>query len=192
MRSPLWWAGSFGDLFGFILQGVALAFGAVALVQPLLVIGPAARHPDVGRRRQAQGRARRDRRRAAVLRRAWSTFVVAAQPTDRKRGDHRSRRAAAAEHRRPRWSRCSSLGTMRTTGVVRSVALALCAGTLFGVCSPLLSVIVRDLHHLFGLAARHGRGLRGHRLPADAERLPGRIAAGAAGDASPSPSRSSR
>ena len=35
------------------------------------------------------------------------------------------------------------------TGVARSVALALGAGTLFAVCSPLLSVIVRDLHHFF-------------------------------------------
>jgi drug/metabolite transporter (DMT)-like permease len=37
VRSPLWLLGWFTNLLGFLLQGAALHFGSVALVQPLLV-----------------------------------------------------------------------------------------------------------------------------------------------------------
>jgi drug/metabolite transporter (DMT)-like permease len=37
MKRPLWWAGSLGDTAGYVMQAVALAFGALLLVQPLIV-----------------------------------------------------------------------------------------------------------------------------------------------------------
>lgn len=37
MKQPLWWAGSLGDTLGYVMQAVALAFGALLLVQPLIV-----------------------------------------------------------------------------------------------------------------------------------------------------------
>jgi drug/metabolite transporter (DMT)-like permease len=37
MKQPLWWAGSLGDTLGYVMQAVALAFGSLLLVQPLIV-----------------------------------------------------------------------------------------------------------------------------------------------------------
>ena len=35
---PLWWAGVFSALFGYFLQIVALSFGTLLIVQPVLVL----------------------------------------------------------------------------------------------------------------------------------------------------------
>jgi drug/metabolite transporter (DMT)-like permease len=146
MRSPLWWAGSFGDLFGFILQAVALGFGAVALVQPLLVSGLLLAIPisaAVDKRKVAPAEIGG----ALLCCAGLVTFVVAAQPTagNEKITGHDGLLLLSII---APVVAVLFLGTMRTNGVVRSVALALCAGTLFGVCSPLLSDIVRHLHDL--------------------------------------------
>ena len=37
VRSPTWWAGSVGDVGGFVAQAAALGFGSLLLVQPLVV-----------------------------------------------------------------------------------------------------------------------------------------------------------
>jgi drug/metabolite transporter (DMT)-like permease len=146
-RRPLWWAGSFGDLFGFIIQGVALSLGAVALVQPLLVTGlllaiplsAAVNHRKVVRA-EIGG--------ALLCCAGLAGFLIAAQPTEGS--DHVTGHDGLLL--------LASVGPVvvalvlasrKLSGVARSVALALSAGTLFAVCSPLLSVIVRDLHHLF-------------------------------------------
>ncbi len=36
-RSPQWWAGTLGNAVGYVLQGVALAFGSLLIVAPMLV-----------------------------------------------------------------------------------------------------------------------------------------------------------
>ncbi len=146
-RRPLWWAGSFGDLFGFIIQAVALGLGAVSLVQPLLVTGlllaiplsAAVNHHKVARA-EVVG--------ALLCCAGLAAFLIAAQPS------------AGNEYvtGTDGLLLLASVGpvvivllliSLRVTGVARSVALALSAGTLFAVCSPLLSVLVRDLHHFF-------------------------------------------
>lgn len=168
MKSPIWWAGSFGDLFGFILQAVALGLGAVALVQPLLVTGlllaipisAAVDHRPV-KRAEIYG--------ALLCCAGLLTFVLAAQPEagHEKVTGHDGFLLLATVG--PVVA-VLFVGTLRTAGVVRSVALALCAGTLFGVCSPLLSAIVRDLHHPFGwpLAAVAVCGVTGFLLTQNA------------------------
>jgi drug/metabolite transporter (DMT)-like permease len=37
MKRPLWWAGTLGDTAGYVMQAIALAFGSLLLVQPLIV-----------------------------------------------------------------------------------------------------------------------------------------------------------
>ncbi|HET9892586.1 MAG TPA: DMT family transporter, partial [Mycobacterium sp.] len=37
VRQPLWWAGTFAAVAGYVFQAVALAHGSLLLVQPLLV-----------------------------------------------------------------------------------------------------------------------------------------------------------
>ena len=68
-RRPLWWAGSFGDLFGFVIQAWALGLGAVALVQPLLVTSLLLAIPLSAAVDHRKVEAGRDLRCAAVLRR---------------------------------------------------------------------------------------------------------------------------
>ena len=145
-RRPLWWAGSFGDLFGFIIQAVALSLGAVSLVQPLLVTGLLLAIPlsaAVDHRKVVHAEVGG----ALLCCAGLAAFLIAAQPTTGS--EHVSGQDGLLL--------LASVGPIvialilasrRFTGVARSVALALSAGTLFAVCSPLLSVIVRDLHHL--------------------------------------------
>ncbi len=148
MRSPMWWAASFGDLFGFVLQAVALGLGAVAVVQPLLVTGLLLAIPisaAVDRRRVNRG----EWGGALLCCAGLGAFLIAAQPTEGV--DRLSTRdgllllASVGP-----FVTLLFLGTLRTAGMLRAVALAFCASSLFGVCSPLLSVIVRDLHHALG------------------------------------------
>ncbi len=144
-RSPLWWAGSFGDFFGFVLQGVALGFGAVALVQPLLVTGlllaiPVSAAVDHRKVERAEIGG------ALLCCGGLVAFLLAAQPS-------------AGQEQVTIHDGLVLLGTvgpivavlllttLRTTGVARSIALALSAGALFGVCSPLMSAFAKNLHH---------------------------------------------
>jgi drug/metabolite transporter (DMT)-like permease len=146
-RRPLWWAGSFGDLAGFAIQAWALSLGAVALVQPLLVTSlllaiplSAAVDKRPVKRAEVYG--------ALLCCVGLAAFLIAAQPSE---GNHTVSGSDG-------WLLLATVGPVvaglliastRLHGVSRSVTLALSAGTLFATCSPLLSVIVRDLHHLF-------------------------------------------
>lgn len=38
VRVPMWWAGVFAALFGYVLQIIALSFGTLLVVQPILVL----------------------------------------------------------------------------------------------------------------------------------------------------------
>ncbi len=146
-RRPLWWAGSFGDLFGFVIQAWALSLGAVALVQPLLVtslllaipLSAAVDHRRV-KRAEVYG--------ALLCCAGLAAFLIAAQPTEGNQqvtGEDGLLLLASVGP----VVLALLVASTRLHGVSRSVALALSAGTLFATCSPLLSVIVRDLHHLF-------------------------------------------
>lgn len=146
MRSPLWWAGSFGDLFGFILQGVALALGAVAVVQPLLVTGLLLAIP-ISAAVEHRHVARAEILGAVVACLGLAAFLLAAQPSagNEKVTGHDGFLLVVTVG--PVVAVLLLLA-LRLKGVARSVALALSAGTLFGVCSPLLSATVNNLHHL--------------------------------------------
>ena len=146
-RRPLWWAGSFGDLFGFVIQALALSLGAVALVQPLLVtslllaipLSAAVDHRKV-RRAEVYG--------ALLCCAGLAAFLIAAQPTEGNQNVTGEDGLLLLASVGPVVIGLL-LASTRLHGVGRSVTLALSAGTLFATCSPLLSVIVRDLHHLF-------------------------------------------
>jgi drug/metabolite transporter (DMT)-like permease len=147
-RNPMWWASAFGDMFGFILQAVALGLGAVGLVQPLLVTGlllaiPISAAVD---KRKVQ---RAEIYGALLCCAGLAAFLIAAQPAEgtEKLNGHDGFLLAVTVLP---VSIVLLIGSLRFKGLAKAVALALCAGTLFGVCSPLISVIVRDLSHPFG------------------------------------------
>ncbi|HEX4015444.1 MAG TPA: DMT family transporter [Frankiaceae bacterium] len=146
-KRPLWWAGSFGDLFGFIIQAVALSLGAVALVQPLLVTGLLLAIPlsaAVDKRKVVRAEVYG----ALLCCAGLAAFLLAAQPSEGNQHVTGNDGLLLLASVGPIVI-ALVLASRKFHGVARSVALALSAGTLFAVCSPLLSVVVRDLHHAF-------------------------------------------
>jgi hypothetical protein len=148
VRSPMWWAASFGDLFGFALQAVALSLGAVSLVQPLLVTGLLLAIP-ISAAIDDREVARAEIGGALLCCAGLGAFLIAAQPSvgaDKVTGHDGVLLLVTVAP----VVAALLLVALRFKGLARAVALALSAGTLFGVCSPLVSVIVHDLDHVFG------------------------------------------
>jgi hypothetical protein len=148
IRSPMWWAASFGDLFGFALQAVALSLGAVSLVQPLLVTGLLLAIP-ISAAIEHREVARAEIGGALLCCAGLGAFLIAAQPTvgaDKVTGHDGVLLLVSVAP----VVAVLMLVALHFKGLARAVALAFSAGTLFGVCSPLVSVIVHDLHHALG------------------------------------------
>jgi drug/metabolite transporter (DMT)-like permease len=146
-RSPMWWASSFGDLFGFVLQGVALSMGAVALVQPLLVASLLLAIPlsaAISKRKVE----RAEITGALICCAGLAAFLLAADPGSGHdhidAGDGLLLLAGVG----PVVALLLVIA-LRSRGLARAVTLALSAATLFGVCSPLMSVAVNDIDHFF-------------------------------------------
>jgi drug/metabolite transporter (DMT)-like permease len=148
LRSPMWLASTFGDLFGFALQAVALSLGAVSLVQPLLVTGLLLAIPisAVVDHRKIAGAEIGGALLCCV---GLGAFLIAAQPGDgsEKLTGHDGLLLAVTVL--PVVA-VLLVVALRFKGLARAVALALGAGVLFGVTSPLISVIVHDIYHPFG------------------------------------------
>jgi drug/metabolite transporter (DMT)-like permease len=148
LRSPMWLASTFGDLFGFALQAVALSLGAVSLVQPLLVTGLLLAIPisAVVDHRKIAGAEIGGALLCCV---GLGAFLIAAQPGDgtEKLTGHDGFLLAVSVL--PVLA-VLLVVALRFKGLARAVALALSAGALFGVTSPLISVIVHDIYHPFG------------------------------------------
>ncbi len=147
MRSPMWWAGAFGDFFGFILQGVALALGAVSVVQPLLVTGLLLAIP-ISAAVEKRKVKRAEWTGALICCVGLAAFLIAAQPTS---GDNRvsGHDGILLLVTVVPIVTVLLLASLRLVGVARAVVLALCAGGLFGVCSPLFSAAVNNLGDFF-------------------------------------------
>lgn len=80
MKQPLWWAGSLGDTLGYVMQAVALAFGSLLLVQPLIVTSLLFALP-LGAWWAGQKLPARDWIWATVLAVSLAVFVIFGSPT---------------------------------------------------------------------------------------------------------------
>jgi drug/metabolite transporter (DMT)-like permease len=143
VRSPRWWAGTVGDTGGFVVQAVALGFGALLLVQPLLVTTVLFALPleawITGRR---IGRAEIGW--AAVLVAALALFVVVGEPT-------------AGLDRAPFATWAPALGVLvllglacvllagRRRGPRRAALLAVATGLAYGLVAALTKSVVDAL-----------------------------------------------
>ncbi|GAA4803158.1 DMT family transporter [Actinomycetospora chlora] len=143
VRSPRWWAGTVGDTGGFVVQAVALGFGALLLVQPLLVTTVLFALPleawITGRRigRSEIGW-------AAVLVAALALFVVVGEPT-------------AGLDRAPFATWAPALGVLvllglacvllagRRRGPRRAALLAVATGLAYGLVAALTKSVVDAL-----------------------------------------------
>ena len=143
LRRPLWWVGTLGDTLGFAAQAAALAFGALVLVQPLLVTTLLFALP-LGAR-WAGRRVRRDEVGwAAVLAVALGVFVAVGAP-------------AAGVDRAPfgAWVPALAvlavvvagclLGSARTRGPARAVLLAVVVAVAYGLAAALTTGVVSVL-----------------------------------------------
>ncbi len=80
LRSPRWWSGVVGDAGGYAMQVVALAFGAVLVVQPILVSALVFALP-LSARLNGQRVTARAATAALVLVAALALFLIVGDPT---------------------------------------------------------------------------------------------------------------
>ncbi|HEV7470460.1 MAG TPA: DMT family transporter [Pseudonocardia sp.] len=80
IRRPVWWAGTVGDTAAFVLQAVALGFGSLLLVQPLIVTSLLFALPLAARFGGARP-SRTDLGWAALLAVALGVFLAVGRPT---------------------------------------------------------------------------------------------------------------
>jgi drug/metabolite transporter (DMT)-like permease len=145
VRRPLWWAGTAAAVAGFAFQAVALAYGSLLLVQPILVSALLFALPLSARlanRRVTRG----EWLWALVLTAALAVFVVLAKTSA---GDYEASvplTAIVAVVCIVAVSACV-LVAVRNPGWRRAVLLAVAVGVLFGVVAMLTKLVVHMLTH---------------------------------------------
>ena len=145
VRKPVWLAGTAASAAGFILQGVALGFGSLSLVQPLIVLSLAFAMP-LAARKQHRRLGRREWIATLAICAGLAAFLTTANPSDQ-------------------WSNPSftlwSLVGVASGGLVlicyvlaraaaptaRATLLAVAAGCSFGVLDAIEKSITHSLVH---------------------------------------------
>ncbi|MDR1634629.1 MAG: DMT family transporter [Bifidobacteriaceae bacterium] len=142
-RSPLWWAGALGDALGFAFQAVALAFGSVVLVQPVLVTAMVFALPLA-----AWWNGRRIHRADLV----WALMVVAGLAVFTVVGD--STKGSVSDAVRPwLWPglafglACAGLWLVGLVakGALKALVFGLLTGVVYGIIAPLTELVVVHL-----------------------------------------------
>ena len=145
IRTPLWWAGTGAAIAGFAFQAVALAYGSLLLVQPILVSALLFALPLSARlanRRVTRG----EWLWALLLTAALAVFVVLAKTSA---GDYEASvplTAIVAVVCIVAVSACVFVA-VRNPGWRRAVLLAVAVGVLFGVVAMLTKLVVHMLTH---------------------------------------------
>ncbi|WP_328400147.1 DMT family transporter [Nocardia sp. NBC_00403] len=149
LRNPRWWAGILGDAGGFAMQVVALALGAVLLVQPILVSMLVFALPLS---------ARLNRRTVTV--RTWATAIalVAALACFLIVGDPSEGNANAPLHE---WivplaillgliAAAIAIGAATAAPALRAMLLGTAGGALFGLAAALTEYVTTSFEHGLG------------------------------------------
>jgi drug/metabolite transporter (DMT)-like permease len=145
IRTPLWWAGTGAAIAGFAFQAVALGYGSLLLVQPILVSALLFALPLSARlanRRVTRG----EWLWALLLTAALAVFVVLAKTSA---GDYEASvplTAIVAVVCIVAVSACVFVA-VRNPGWRRAVLLAVAVGVLFGVVAMLTKLVVHMLTH---------------------------------------------
>jgi drug/metabolite transporter (DMT)-like permease len=143
LRKPMWWAGAAAAVGGYGFQALALAYGSLLLVQPLLVSSLLFALP-ISARFAGQRVTRTEWAWALLLTVGLAIFVVVAQV-----------RSTHYQAPGPAWTVvavtvvpvvlvCVALAT-RTTGRSRAVLLAVAVGLLFAVVAVLTKITMHRL-----------------------------------------------
>jgi drug/metabolite transporter (DMT)-like permease len=151
LRQPVWLLSTIGSVGGFALQGVALATGPIALVQPVLVTGVlfAAAAGFLLRRRDGP-RSVRSLDSTFVLALlgtvgGLAVFLAVARPTPGEGLLTARQLLPLAVGLAVLVSGCVSVAS-RSSGTVRSLALALATGIVYGVTAAVAKVTISTFH----------------------------------------------
>ncbi len=145
IRTPLWWAGTGAAIAGFAFQAVALAYGSLLLVQPILVSALLFALP-LSARLANRRVTRAEWLWALLLTAALAVFVVLAKTSA---GDYEASvplTAIVAVVCIVAVSACVFVA-VRNPGWRRAVLLAVAVGVLFGVVAMLTKLVVHMLTH---------------------------------------------
>jgi drug/metabolite transporter (DMT)-like permease len=140
LRRPLWWAGTGSAITGYVFQAIALAYGSLLLVAPLLVSALLFALP-LSARLAGRHVTRVEWTWAAVLTVALAVFVTLARaaPGDYDGSEKPAVLVAAA-------ALALALGTLplatRLSGWRRALVLATAVGGLFGVVAVLTKIVM--------------------------------------------------
>jgi drug/metabolite transporter (DMT)-like permease len=145
LRRPLWWAGTAAAVAGYGFQALALAYGSLLLVQPILVSALLFALP-ISARLANRRVTRAEWLWALLLTAALAVFVVLAKtrPGDYEASAPTSALVAVV---------CSAavlacvVVAVRTAGWRRAVLLAVAVGVLFGVVAVLTKIVMYLLTH---------------------------------------------
>ncbi|MFD3508223.1 DMT family transporter [Nocardia sp. NPDC058666] len=145
LRSPRWWSGIGGDAGGYAMQVLALTFGAVLVVQPILVSALVFALP-LSARLNGQRITARAATSALILVAALALFLIVGDPT-------------VGEDNAPfrKWlgplaillgviAAATLVGLLVSSRSAKALALGLAGGALFGLAAALTDRVV----HLFG------------------------------------------
>lgn len=140
LRRPLWWAGTGSAITGYVFQAIALAYGSLLLVAPLLVSALLFALP-LSARLAGRHVTRVEWAWASVLTVALAVFVTLARaaPGDYDGSEKPAVLVAAA-------ALALALGTLplatRLSGWRRALVLATAVGGLFGVVAVLTKIVM--------------------------------------------------
>ncbi|ODQ92965.1 hypothetical protein BHQ17_15055 [Mycolicibacterium holsaticum] len=145
LRRPLWWAGTAAAVTGFCFQALALVFGSLLLVQPILVSALLFALPLSARlanRRVTRG----EWLWASALTAALGVFVVLAKT---RPGDYEASAPLTAVVALVCVAAVTAcvVVAVRRPGWRRAVLLAVAVGVLFGVVAVLTKVVMHMLTH---------------------------------------------
>ncbi len=150
LRRPLWWAGTGAAITGYVFQAVALAFGSLTLVAPLLVSALLFALP-LSARLAGRSVTRVEWGWALVLTMALAVFVALARTAP---GDYAGSQGPAVLV--AAIALVSTLATLpvavRLSGWRRALLLATAVGILFGVLAVLTKIVMNSVTE--GQAAR--------------------------------------
>ncbi|MEU4809081.1 DMT family transporter [Nocardia fluminea] len=141
LRSPRWWAGIVGDVGGYAMQVLALAFGAVLVVQPILVSALVFALP-LSARLNGKRITARAATTALILVAALALFLIVGRPTAGEDS------APFREWVVPLAILLGVILTATVTGLLitsrsgQALALGLAGGALFGVAAALTDRVV--------------------------------------------------
>ena len=145
VRRPLWWGGTAAAVLGFVFQALALAYGSLLLVQPILVSALLFALPlsaRLAKRRVTRG----EWLWAVVLTASLAVFVVLAKTSA---GDYEASvplTAIVAVVCIVAVALCVIIA-IRNPGWRRAVLLAVAVGVLFGVVAMLTKLMMHMLTH---------------------------------------------